>query len=105
MYSPHAWGDSILGYYLGFFTFRVSFMEDRDIKKIALAVAQEVSKILYRRHRDEISLVDICAEYGISRQTIKRRVAVGVLPKPKKKGNKNYFTRSDVELADLKGLL
>ncbi len=80
-------------------------MDDADIKKLAKAIAEEVAKILYKHHRDEISLRDICTEYNISKQTIYRRIKCGVLPEPRKKGNKNFFNRTDIERADIKGLL
>ena len=69
-------------------------MTDEDIKKIAKATAIELAKILSRRNRDEISLVDVCTEFGISRQTVYRRVKYGLIPEPRKKGNKNFFNRA-----------
>ena len=62
-------------------------------------------KNLYERRRDEISTEEICREFNISRETLRRRIKAGLLPLPQKKRGKNWFPRHVIEIADIKSIL
>jgi response regulator of citrate/malate metabolism len=79
--------------------------QEKFIDRIAVRTTELIIKNLYKRQRDEISTVDICQEYNISRETLRRRIKSGILPTPQKKRNKNFYSRSTIELADLRGVL
>ena len=75
------------------------------VERIAERTAELVVAALCARSRDEISLQDLCREYGISRQTVRRRVAAGLLTAPVRKRGRLYFARSTVEKAEINGQL
>ncbi len=53
-----------------------------------------------------MTLADACAELQVSRKTVYRMIAAGVLPAPKKVGNfkQFYFSRPDFEKACKKAM-
>lgn len=75
------------------------------VEQIAQRTADLVLACLYERSRDEMTVLDICREYGISRQTIHRRVTNGLLPRPRRRGGRSIWRRSAVIQADLDGRL
>lgn len=75
------------------------------INQIAIRTAEILLRNLYERQRNEISTREICIEYGISPDTLRRRVLSGLLPPPQRKRGKSWFPRSAIEVADIKGIL
>lgn len=78
---------------------------DEVIEKIAKRVTEVLLKNLYERSRDEVTVKDICNEFLISRETLRRRAKAGLLPIPRKRAGKNYYSRHTIELANIKGIL
>jgi predicted DNA-binding transcriptional regulator AlpA len=76
-----------------------------DNEILARQIADLVLDGLFKRSRDEMTVDDVCREFGISRQTIRRRIKTGLLPKPVRKCGKFRFVRSTIVKADLDGLL
>jgi predicted DNA-binding transcriptional regulator AlpA len=79
--------------------------ENRIIETIAQRTADLIIQVLMSRQRNEISVREICEEYGISRQTVWRRQKNGMLPSPNRKRGKNIYSRSAIVNADLNGRL
>lgn len=80
-------------------------ISDDTIEKIAVRVTEVLLQNLFERQRDEISIRQICNEFNISRETVRRRIKTGILPYPNKRGGKNWFSRSVIENVNIKGLL
>lgn len=81
--------------------------ENLDIiaERIAERTAEKILTALFSRSRNEMTIEDICREFGISRQTVRRRIRHGLLPKPQRRRGKYRFSRSDVIKADIEGRL
>ena len=79
------------------------------IDDIAEQIAQRTTELilqnLYKRCRDEMSVNDVCREFGISRETIRRRIKAGLIPRPDRKRGRNVFSRTSIENAEFRGLL
>ena len=74
-------------------------------EKIAQRTAELIMQKLFQRCRDEMSVHDICQEFNISRETLRRRIKSGVLSKPRRSRGRNWFSRYEVENADVRGYL
>lgn len=82
-----------------------SLLSEKDIAAIAEKTAKIVLETMFNRSRDEMCTEDICNEFGISKETIRRRVKAGLLQKPTWKRGRKIFRRSDILKADLRGTL
>lgn len=79
--------------------------ENELIDAIARRTTEMILSNLFERHRDEVSTGEICREYGISRETIRRRIRAGIIPQPTRKRGKNWYSRRSIESCDIKGVL
>jgi hypothetical protein len=79
--------------------------EEYFIEAIAVRTSEMILRNLYERRRNEISVEEICKEFNICRETIRRRIKAGLLPQPQLKRGKNWFPRQVIEAADIKGIL
>lgn len=82
-----------------------SVIDEQLIEAISDRTAEKILQSLFERKRDEMTLEEIRKEFGVSRETIRRRVKDRILSPPVRKRGKNTYSRNEIESLNLCGRL
>lgn len=76
-----------------------------SVERIAQRTAQLILNGMFSRKRDEITMDEVCREFGLSKQTLRRRVKNNLLSTPIRRNGKNCWPRSDIIKAHLRDII